>query len=86
MVEGFGNVNNATNAKKLKLSVALKSIEGICRFYWVSDYVLEDGLVAVYNCQNDNFHLFRWSVELKRYLYSGSKDYILNWRKKRMAV
>lgn len=66
---------------------AVRTIKGICDLYSVKDFVhYDDGYIAVYNAQNDNFHYFRWSTDTNRYIFTGSTDYITNWREKRMSI
>lgn len=70
-----------------RIAHALKTIKGICDLYNVSDFVnCGDGYLAVYNCQNDNFHFFRWSTDINRYIFTGSANYIANWKEKRVAI
>lgn len=70
-----------------RIAKALKTIQGICNLYSVSDYTaIDETRIAVYNCQNDNFHFFRWSSKSCRYIYCGSQDCIPNWKGKRVAI
>ena len=56
----------------------MQSIGSVCRLYNVSDYIpVEESKIAIYNAQNDDFHVFRW--ETNRYILCGIKDTIPDW-------
>lgn len=64
----------------------MKTIKGICDFYSVRFFIpLEQG-IAVYNCANDDFHVFRWSSDNRRYILESCQEYIPNWTENRMGI
>lgn len=70
----------------IRLVDALRTVEGICKFYSVRYFnVVDIDRIAVYNAQNDNFHFFKWSSD-GQYVYNGSADSIPNWLGERMAI
>lgn len=71
---------------KVSISDALRTIKGICDFYSVRYFIPYGESIAVYNCLNDDFHLFRWSAHINRYIYCGSEDYISNWMEQRIGI
>ena len=70
---------------EVRIRDALKTVQGICRYYGVSKFISVDiDRIAVYNVPNDNFHFFRWHGN--RYVYDGSADTIPDWHSKSMAI
>jgi hypothetical protein len=71
---------------KVKVAESLKTIKGICNLYSVHYFIDYGEEVAVYNCENDNYHFFRWSSDISRYIYNGCKDYMPDAMERRVGI